>query len=243
MKARFLKAPVLRGLESKIADNLAVYRSGSFASMEQDPESYFESELEVDLDQLATITGTSTDANEVACCLGAYNAFTGITAYLARDERLWTYLTHAELLEYTRTRWPIPDDDEKAIKHIKAHFFCIGARGIERDNAISRLWWMAYLCHRSTNLSLQDALTCFLFQSDVRANIVERPTTSQNVTIFSAILAKLSESYSSDRSLFGRERFRAVMKRLNLKGGVKLLAALPKDVVFHILDECIAEAA
>lgn len=179
MRARFLKSTVLRALEAKIPDYLTEYRSGSFPKIMHDPESYFESELEIDLDQLSTIVGTSSAPNEVACCLRAHSAFTGITPYVARDERLWTYLTHTDLLEYTRTRWPIPDDDEKAVKHVKTHFFCIGARGIERDNAISRLWWMAYLCDRTPELSLEEALTYFLYQSDVRANIVERPTTSR----------------------------------------------------------------
>lgn len=71
---------------------------------------------------------------------------------------------------------------------------------------------------------------------------MERPTTSQNVTVFSAVLTRLNESYDGDKQLFDRDRFRSIMKNLNLKGGVKLLAALPEPAIFNILDECIAEA-
>ena len=71
-------------------------------------------------------------------------------------------------------------------------------------------------------MSLVDALTCFLYASDVRANIVERPTTCQNVNVFSAILKKLDASYKSDKVLFQRSVFRPFMKKLNLIGGVKL---------------------
>lgn len=50
-------------------------------------------------------------------------AMGGMSHYLARDERIWVYLTHTTLLSYARTRWPIPEDNEKAVKHIKSHFF------------------------------------------------------------------------------------------------------------------------
>ena len=60
-----------------------------------------------------------------------------MTPYLARDARIWCYLTHTYLLEYSRNRWPIPADDEKAVKHIVSHFFTKGVRGFERDIVIS----------------------------------------------------------------------------------------------------------
>jgi hypothetical protein len=145
------------------------------------------------------------------------------------------YLSHTLLLSYARARWPIPADNEAAVKHIKTHFFCIGARGIERDNAASRLWWQASICSRVDSISFEEALTCFLHKSDVRANIVERPTTSQNIHVFSAVIRKLHESYKSDEQLFERKRFRSIMEELNLIGGVKLLAALSEASIALIL--------
>jgi hypothetical protein len=82
-----------------------------------------------------------------------------------------------------------------------------------------------------------------LHQSDVRANIVERPTTSQNVRIFNAILQRLHTSLSGDKALYGREQFRFFMKNLNLQGGVKLLATLPDTKIKEILDECVPTVA
>jgi hypothetical protein len=72
--------------------------------------------------------------------------------------------------------------------------------------------------------------------------MVERPTTSQNISVFSAILKKLNESYKDDRMLFERETFRSFMKELNLVGGIKLLAALPEASINEILDECVCKA-
>jgi Family of unknown function (DUF6339) len=243
MKARFFKSSVVQSLSKSVKDNLEFYRSGTFDALINEPANCFESELEIKEDVLAAINCQPDNHNEVDCCMKMYQSLAGISQYLARDERLWIYLAHTHLLGYTRVRWPIPADDGKAIKHIQAHFFCVGARGIERDNTASRLWWMASLCNRTAEISLADALTCFLYQSDVRANIVERPTTSQNVTIFSAVLKKLHDSYNGDKALFGREKFRSIMKGLNLRGGVKLLAALPERTIERILEECISDLA
>jgi hypothetical protein len=144
-------------------------------------------------------------------------------------------------MNYTRQRWPIPEDKEKAIAHIKKHFFASGARGIERDNAISRLWWMASICNKVEGLTLEKSLTAFLYQSDVRANIVERPTTSQNVVLLSTVIRKLDQSYHGDKELYGREKFRTVMKELNLQGGIKLLEVLEPKEVERIVTKCASK--
>lgn len=242
MKARFFKAQIVRDLSLRIRENIELYRKGNFEFIVNDPDNYFDTDLDIDDIKLKLIQCDNANQYEVENCQLMYEAMGNLNHYLARDDRLWTYLTHTLLLEYARKRWPIPEDDEKAIKHIKNHFFCIGARGVERDNSASRLWWMASLCKRANGLSFSDSLKCLLHQSDVRANIVERPTTSQNINIFSAILKKLNESYQTDQKLFEREKFRNVMKWLNLFGGVKLLGALPESKIIMILDECISKA-
>lgn len=242
MKANFLKASKVSELSSSIEANLEIYRNGSFDYLLTDPTCYFETGLDIDESLLSKIDCEKDDLREVENCILIYNAITNMSHYLARDERLWVYLTHTFLLKYSRKRWPIPDDDEKAIKHIKNHFFCVGSRGVERDNAASRLWWLASLCSRAKNIPFDQALTCFLHQSDVRANLVERPTTAQNINVFSAILKKLNESYCQDKRLFEREVFRNLMKELNLIGGIRLLATLPEINVHQILDDCVTKS-
>ena len=72
----------------------------------------------------------------------------------------------------------------------------------------SRLWWMANLCNRVESLTLNEALTAFLYQTDVRANIIERPTTSQSIPVFSSIVRILYKSFQGDKRLFKRKIFR-----------------------------------
>ncbi|HLG99799.1 MAG TPA: DUF6339 family protein [Bryobacteraceae bacterium] len=172
-------------------------------------------------------------------CAISYNALSDLSPYEARDERFWVYLTHTLLLEYARKRWPIPDDDDAAIDHINAHFFAKEKRQIERDNAASRLWWMARLCQRVPGLALNECLEVLLYRSDVRANIIERPTASQSVEVFSAIMKKLHASYKGEKKLFERKTFRSFMIRINSIGGVKLLDCMGEPQLAGLLSTVI----
>ncbi len=241
MIIKFIKENIAKELSEKIQDNLELYRSGDFEFLETDPTASFYSKekIEINLESLAKVScENESDYREPENCKALYQALP-INPYLARDHRLWIYLTHTHLLDYTRKRWPVPQDTEKAIKHIKAHFFVSGNRGLERNNSASRLWWMAHLCDRVQGISFEESLRSFLYKSDVRANIVERPTTSQSISIFSAIIIKLNESLKGDKSLFERTRFREFMKELNLQGGVRLLDVLDAQAINEIIEECI----
>lgn len=88
-------------------------------------------------------------------------------------------------------------------------------------------------------MKLKDSLVVLLHRSDVRANIIERPTTAQSVPVFSAILSKLAESYAGKKKLFERKVFRNLMVRLNGLGGYKLLDALDGKAVERFIGEFI----
>ena len=240
MKARFFKEKYLKELELNIAENLELYRKGDFDLLANNTDNYFEVAFEVDEVKLKSLLPSNKNEAEVQNCMLIYEAMQNLTHFHARDARLWVYLTHTVLLPYSRARWVIPADNVAAIKFIKDHFFCIANRGVERNNAASRLWWLAALCNRTQGLDLKDALTTLLYQSDVRASIVERPTTSQCLNIFSAVLRKLHESYHADKKLFERSLMREAMKKLNLAGGVKLLGVLPEHQVNALVAECLS---
>jgi uncharacterized protein DUF6339 len=167
--------------------------------------------------------------------------FPCLTRYQGGDERLWTYVAHTLLLKYGRARWPIPKDDEKASGHIRKHFFAANQRQLERDNLASRLWWMGTLCARVPSIRLETALEVLLFRSDVRANVIERPTVSQSLTVFTAILRRLLASYEGDKDLFERKLFRRIMIALNGLGGFKLLDVLDSTSIDRLLDNIISE--
>jgi hypothetical protein len=238
-KISLFKEKAVNELFEKVSENLESYRSGGFDHL-LDANLFLDYSIDLSEEIAKSVSCSEDDHNEVGCCMALHTSLIGVTPYLARDERLWARLSHIEFLNYARSRWPIPNDDHKAVDHIKTHFFARGSRGVERDNAISRLWWMAQICSKVKNLTLEQSLTAFLHQSDVRANIIERPSTSQNPTVISAVVNKLHQSYIGDKRLHERETFRQLMKKMNLEGGMRLFEALDEDTVISFIDE-IAE--
>lgn len=256
MKLRLCKKQTVETLRNSVGSNLEVYRTGTFSFLDEDSSCHMDIDIEFDSERLLSLNNSIKiktepgvthekvrSSEEVEHGEIVFNSLSGVKPYLARDERLWVYLTHASLLDYVRSRWPIPADDEAAKKHIRSHFFAKSARQIERDNAVSRLWWIAYLCSRSHSLPLKKALNIFTLRADVRAAIIERPTTAQSLRIFDAILMNLEKSYNHERVWFERDVFRAAMKELNRLGGVKLIEALPKHELEAIVFKAFEEAS
>jgi len=242
MKARLLKAASLEQLRASIPDNLKAYRSDGFDYLEADPSFWFEHSVEVDLDALKSLTAPSGGSfYEVENCEIIYSALKSLSPYDARDERFWVYLSHTVLLDHARRRWPIPADDDEAAAHIAKHWFARDKRQIERDQVGSRLWWMGHLCSRVEDIDPDLALRAFLFRSDVRANLVERPTVSQSVNLFGAIVKRLAQSFGGKQSLFERNVFRRLMMEINSAGGYRLLDCLPTTEIEQLLDTIIVE--
>ena len=242
MKARFLRSAALDNLRANVSRNLASYRSGDFAWLNADPAYWFEMDVELDYDLLQSLHMPNGRVQfEKENCALLYRAMARIAPYEARDERLWAYLTHVTLLDYARQRWPIPTDDETATTYVRRHFFARDNRQVERDNAASRLWWMSHLCARARDLDLERSLEILLFRADVRANIIERPTSSHCAELFAEIVQRLSLSLAGEKALLHRNTFRQFMKEINSVGGFKLLDCLSAQQARAIIDEIISD--
>lgn len=239
-RLRFLRAVALEQLRANVRQNLDRYRSeASFEELEQDPSTYFSLDIRADEATLRSLDAGSGSESDARNSIATYKALTNLTPYDARDERMWAYLTHTHCLQYARERWPIPDDDDRAVKHIHAHFFAKTDRQIERDNAVSRLWWISRLCSQVQDMKLEEAIEVLLFRTDARAQIIERPTMSQNPKVFTAILRALKPYVPSGGGLIERSNNREFLQRINEIGGYRLLDILPDKE----LEEVISNAA
>lgn len=238
MRMHILKTSALLDLRHNIPNNLDQYLAGNFNSFFVDPANLIELDIEVDVTKFSNFLPGKLNDDEVQNCLLMIETLGHITPYLARDERLWAYLTHTHLLEYSRLRWELEKKEGEALlKHIGTHFFAADKRAVERDNSASRLWWIATLCNRVDGLPLKDVLDCLLLYSDVRANIIERPTTSQCLNVFSAIVKKLHAEYKMGNTcIFERSIFRELMKKINLFGGIKLLNTMKEEDIMRFID-------
>lgn len=247
MKLRLCKEVVVNELRDSVPDNLELYRAGGFSFLQSDASSFLDVDLEYDEERLKRLDGprggaVNSPEHEARSAEVVFTALNSLTPFLARDERLWVYLCHTLCLDFARRRWPIPDKKEDAIKHIRTHFFAKTARQIERDNAISRLWWMSFICSKVEGVQLPDCLQVLLYKSDVRANLVERPSTVQNRALLTCLIGRLAESKASSEELFERETFRKLMVRLNLEGGVRLLESMNAVQLGSLLDVCVEVA-
>lgn len=238
---RLLKASVVEHLFENVANNIDRYKHGDFNQILSDPSSYISAGIAVDVSKVAIFAnGPFNESSDLECCMAIWDLLppTALSRSVARDERLWVPLTHGTFLHYSRQRWPIPNDHEKAVSFIRKHFFARNARNVERDNAVSRLWWMSAICSVVQDSELKEVLSIFLYKSDVRANIVERPTTAQNPMLLAKVISELKRSYVTDKLLFERSTFREFAKRLNLAGGTRLLDGLADEDIHQVVTSC-----
>ena len=241
---KYFKQHKVDSLRAQIKKNLPWYCNEKDA-LALDLEEYGEISLLVDPACFETLNNRYDVTDDKENIITIYQALNCLSLQQATDERIWTYLTHVLAKEYTSKRWnAIPEDDEKAVKYIEAHYFVTGVRGLIRDNAVARLWWMGHVASRCKDYSLEKTLSILLKVSDVRANLLERPFASASPEVFSGIIRVLGKVFDSeDPAIYQRKNFREFMKRVNQQGGRIMFNALNSkklDEVFNrIADEVI----
>lgn len=240
MNLHVVKRGLVAELRNKIEANLDRYLEGDFQDILTPDYVIAVKDTEIDLDALKGLQPLSGGEIDVENALLVYGSLKHINRYLARDERLWVWLTHGPCLQYSRERWISKSaTKEKQISLIRDHFFASGARGFERNNAIACLWWWAEIVSKYPHADLKTTLQVFLHQTDVRASIIERPTSSQSALV--PLLNVLIEKYNSEERItfFKREKgntatYRRWLTEVNRHGGVKFYEALPEDNVTEL---------
>ena len=212
---------VLSGLKRDISENIQRYRGDGFADLGRGFDWSIKVDgVSVDLDRLEELDGGSSSAQadrDNAFIL--YEALGNLSPALAREERVWTRLSHVEAFDYSHARWlarkSFKDLDTEA-KVIELHFFASGTSGAHQKNALSRLWWAAYVARRAYPDNPKGALELMFNRADTFQSIIERPYIVGRPKLMRAIL-KIMESDS--RVLATEQSFRDFMTVLNRRGG------------------------
>lgn len=244
MSIRFLKEASLEELYKNISSNLDRYESIGFTDIIDLPtKTHSHDGLTFDVEKLKKIVGgVNSDAKNA---IKIFRAMPGLTPYLAKDERLWSYLCHTIFFEYINERWPIPKNgsDEKKINHIKSHFFAKSDRNFERDNGASRLWWGGFFASKVENMSFDDAISTYFKNQDFRGHIIGRPNSSTSMKLFGILLEKFSQSLKGDKKLAKRENYQKYLKEVNLMGGRSLIPVMTdleiKEELSHFEEKII----
>jgi len=225
MTVKYLRQNALDELYQSVPKNLDRYRTGDFKYLTSDPAFY--REVDIVAPKAVSLKESASAKKDSKNALRLWKKYSHLTPVDARDTRIWTLLSHGEFLKYARARYPIPKDDDEAVKNIRLHYFASTARGLERDHAVSRLWWSAFMASRVENLEIKEALDTFLYKLDVRANLAERSTMAQCQNLFSAWIEVLHENKSTKKEeFFVRNVYRSALKDLNALGGYVLLDSL-----------------
>ena len=241
---KFLQHATIVSLQQNIKDNFSLYqpKSANFSEISNENIKISDSiEILPDLEDKIKMP-TKDENHDVFNSMLVYNSIR-LNPRQACYGGIWIYLSHVDLKDYVCARWAIGENisADKKESLIKSHYFVTGQRGLIRDNAIARLWWMGCIASRSRQFKSnpEKALELLLYQSDVRANVLER-NLGMNPDIFDAIVSRLERDYSeaqkgSKKTIFERSKFRHLMKSLNRIGGYRMLDALAfKQLQFEI---------
>ena len=237
-RIRFFRQDALDTLRANVKENLSWYRNKDEAPHPILDE-YGEMSQSVDEACFDTLNGNMTEGDDQKKVLAIYTAFGNLSLQQATEERIWAYATHVLAKPYVAKRWSkIPTDDDEAVKYILKHYFVSGTRGLIRDNAVARLWWMGYLASRCQDYDLKETLRILLRDSDVRASLVERSSVSMSQEMFSGVIRVLGKSLESSDNpdIYKRDNFRNLMKMLNRRGGRIMLNMLGEKQLDAMLD-------
>ena len=165
-----------------------------------------------------------------------YRTLQSLTPAQAGDERLWVYLCHFEAYEYIGRRWLKATKSKAMANTVLERFFGSNRRAIISRNGLSRLWWLGYIAKQVHN-EPKSYIDAVLSKQDVYANIFERPSLVMNPRIHRVAAERIVHAWRIQDGLLERNRFRAWMQRMNLKGGQILLDALDENTLREMVLE------
>ena len=235
-KLKCLSEKTAGELFDKVHENIDRYKTGDFEDLASTYGWSVELELHVDLDPLKDLDGSRGAEKEIKNALFVWKALSNLTPSMACENRIWTRLTHIEGLEFSRERWLNADgNDDEVVKSVKDHFFADRRTKWRDDNALSRLWWSAYIAAQVSGIEQKEVLGFILGKADIRLNFVERPWISSRPKLAAGIIrGMMTDKWITERE----ENFRSLMRQVNKYGGGILYEAWNETDVDGFIASC-----
>jgi len=199
--------------------------------IQQVPDVNFDPNLFAQLILPGTKKGVGASDAENAFIL--FSELKGMTPRIAQDERVWCALSHLHGKEFIFRRHIEGIADEKLSRKLQTQFFCRANgkdRGLRRDNALSSLWWWAFICSKVESLTHAEALQTLLESTDFRDAVLGRPVSSRIPQVFESLLLiyQKEKDRDPDMTFLRRKKgakegnYQKLMKLVSLHGGRKL---------------------
>ena len=185
----YFSMPVIDKLYGSISSNLERYTHGDFLDLNISSGWALKMSMKADLSPLKELILEKGADADIENSKLVWRALNTLKPALACENRFWSRLTHFVCLEYSRRRWlNINDSEDKQIKDIETHFFANTRTRCRDDNAVSRLWWNAYVAKMAAPNNQERALNMIVKTADIRSNIVERTHSTSRPVITSGIV-------------------------------------------------------
>ena len=86
-----------------------------------------------------------TPDGDLQTAIAIYEAYHDISPLMAQQDDLWVYLTHVDLFEYVKKRWPIPSkiEEDKKQRFIENHWFHNPTNFLR--TTFAGLWWNVFM--------------------------------------------------------------------------------------------------
>lgn len=235
-RLKYVSNDTVDNLRSNIRANLDRYRSGDFNDLILEGNWSIELDLDVDLAPLMLLDESLSPTSEIANSKRVWSVLRRLKPSVAYEEGIWVRLTHIECLQYSRARWLREDaSDDEAEKLVADHFFAETLTRRRDDNAVSRLWWNAFIADLTmpgTDLAVLDVV---LRRADFRSNFIERSATSSRPALGAAIVRAMQRyPWVIDRE----ENFRLFMRAVNKRGGGTVFEAMTGPELDEFTQEC-----
>lgn len=165
--------------------------------------------------------------------LDFYNSFQGLTPSLATDDKIWAWMTHFELHQYSLERWRRYSNINRT-NYIRSHWFVTDTGSALWDsNTASRTWWIAHIAIKAADASggaftAEEALDHFSNHAEHYHTLM---APGAGFTYQPIVLAEFVRALLNEAKGIKREGVRRVWRRLNLAAGVLLLDTLPRETL------------
>ena len=164
-----------------------------------------------------------------AQALAFYRSFDGMTPHSALDQLIWVWMTHFELHSYGLKRWRRPKR-LNLTNYVRAHWFrATSTDALWLNNTASRTWWLAHTANKAAEgsggaFTADDAVKLFantavFYHLPMKYNFTREPMVSGEIV---RVLLNEAEGIKAEEGLY------ALLKQLNLMGGVQLLSMMPR---------------
>lgn len=195
----------------------------------------------INIDDIKLVIGDQdTDAQNAII---VYEAMKNLLPIHARDERLWSYLTHTIGYEYMQHRWPLVGEEKNKISRINSRYFFQGkTQNVIKTttvpyvrNGLARLWWAGYIVYDETEENHYEYINELFVSQDMFVGLCERDI-AKNKDIVTSIL-KCVRKYKIKEIPNNTQLVRNILKEINMKAGLVVLDALNRDNIELIIQE------